>query len=190
MLPSRPLTPVKAGLSGEQSTTVETSRDESTVEPELAIELDDELVEALEQNVEIHGDWVLDPDQIRAKVAAGFDLKDLKHIGVRRAADLKIALGYRVAIQMTLHERIDSLNELFFDTERFAEDVVYVPNGNEAKRFTIPAVVDWDNEEGNNQIRGSGRTGMNEDRGRSVRASVIVELPTTRVDGQRRYRSG
>ena len=83
---------------------------------------------------------------------------------------------------MSLNQRIDSLNELFFDSERFAEDVVYVPNGNEANRFTIPAVVDWDNEEGNNQIRGSGRTGMNADRGRSVRATVIVELPATRVD--------
>ena len=94
MLPSRPLTPVRGWL---ERRAVDYGREESRLIPlsrrTWQIELDDELVEALEQNVEIHGDWVLDPDQIRAKVAAGFDLKDLKHIGVRRAADLKIALG-------------------------------------------------------------------------------------------------
>ena len=84
---------------------------------------------------------------------------------------------------MTLQDTIDDANSVFFDKQNgFAQEVTYIPDGNTANQFTIDAVVDWDNEEGNNQIRGSGRTGMNVERGRSVRATVVVELPTTRIN--------
>jgi hypothetical protein len=62
-------------------------------DPEADVELSDELIEALEKNVVEHGEWVLDPDAIKEKVAAGFDLTSLTDIGKARAADLKKALG-------------------------------------------------------------------------------------------------
>lgn len=62
-------------------------------DPEDDVELSEELIEALEKNVEKHGEWVLDPDAIKEKVAAGFDLTSLTDIGRARAADLKTALG-------------------------------------------------------------------------------------------------
>ncbi len=83
---------------------------------------------------------------------------------------------------MSLHDAIDEMNAIFFDAEGFGEVVTYLPQGSEADEFEITAVVDWGNEEGNNQVRGEGRASMNQDRGRSTRGSIIVELPTTRVD--------
>lgn len=82
---------------------------------------------------------------------------------------------------MSLHDAIDRLNSVFFDADGFAESVTYIPQGFEAESFSINAIVDWGDEEGNNQVRGEGRSTLNQDRGRSVRSSAIVELPTTRV---------
>lgn len=83
---------------------------------------------------------------------------------------------------MTLHDEFIALNDVFFDTEiGFAEEVTYVPRGIEANQFITNAVVDWSNEEGNNQVRGDGRASLNQGRGRSVRRSVVIELPTTRT---------
>jgi len=83
---------------------------------------------------------------------------------------------------MTLHDEIEAMNDVFFDTVGgFAETVTYLPQGDSDCQFTIDAVVDWDNEEGNNQVRGDGRSDLNKSQGRSVRQTIIVELPTTRV---------
>ena len=83
---------------------------------------------------------------------------------------------------MSLHDEIATANGHFFSADAFAETVTYVPQGVDGDAFTIAAVVDWDNEEGNNQVRGDGRSDLNRDGGRSVRQSVIVELPTSRDD--------
>ena len=47
---------------------------------------------------------------------------------------------------MSLHEQFESLNGVFFDTEGFAEEVTYIPQGDPSNAFTINAVVDWDIE--------------------------------------------
>ena len=82
---------------------------------------------------------------------------------------------------MNLHDAIAGLNDVFFDTvDGFAEQVTYQPGGSEADQFTIPAVVDWGDEEGSNQNRGDGRSDLNQDRGRSTRTTPTVELPISR----------
>ena len=49
---------------------------------------------------------------------------------------------------MNLHQKIAAASSVFFDTEGFAEELTYVPQGDSNHQFTIVAVVDWDNEEG------------------------------------------
>lgn len=83
---------------------------------------------------------------------------------------------------MTLHDVIEAFNTTLFNTDEFAESVSYWPLGVEANAFTINAVVDWNTEEGNNQVQGDGRSNLNADKGRHIRSSAIVELPRTRID--------
>lgn len=82
---------------------------------------------------------------------------------------------------MSLHDAIQAANKVFFDpVAGFAEQVTYIPQGVLDDEFDIDGVVDWDNEEGNNQMRGEGRSSLNQDHGRTTRGSIQVELPTTR----------
>ena len=84
---------------------------------------------------------------------------------------------------MSLHDAIGEMNSIFFDADGgFAESVTYLPQGSTEDQFTLDAVVDWGDEEGNNQVRGEGRATLNQDRGRTTRGSVVVELPTTRTN--------
>lgn len=45
---------------------------------------------------------------------------------------------------MSLHDAISELNDVVFDTEGFAETVVYWPLGVEADAEEVGAIVDWD----------------------------------------------
>ncbi|MEM6980600.1 MAG: hypothetical protein AAF539_13135 [Planctomycetota bacterium] len=81
----------------------------------------------------------------------------------------------------TLHETIDGLNDVFFDPELFAESIIFQPLGDSDDQFTINALIDWGDEEGNNQLRGEGRATLNQHKGRTTRTNVIVDLPTRRV---------
>ncbi len=82
---------------------------------------------------------------------------------------------------MNLHDAIAGLNDAFFDTDGFAEEVIYLPEGNSSWQFPVNAIVDWEAEEGNGQIRGQGRAGLNQQRGRSTMSQITVEMPTTRI---------
>lgn len=84
---------------------------------------------------------------------------------------------------MSMHDVIAELDEVFFDTELGFGDtaVIYIPQGDEQQKFETPARVNWDNEEGDNQIRGDGRTGLNHDRGRSIRHTVLIDLPNSKT---------
>ena len=77
---------------------------------------------------------------------------------------------------MSLNEEIRAANDVYFDLEGFAEQIEFWPGGDPAQAQTIPAIVDWAQEEGNNTVRGDGRSSLNENRGRSVRSSCILEL--------------
>lgn len=84
--------------------------------------------------------------------------------------------------RLNLHDEIARLNDIVFDTEGFAETVVYWPLGVEANSFEVDAIVDWADQEGSNQVRGDGRSSLNRDKGRTVRDSVVIDFPISRVD--------
>ncbi|QDV84992.1 hypothetical protein TBK1r_39440 [Stieleria magnilauensis] len=77
---------------------------------------------------------------------------------------------------------IAEANDVFFDTDGFAETVVYWPLGVAANAFEVDAIVDWSDEEGSNQVRGDGRGSLNAEKGRIVRSSAVIEFPTHRID--------
>lgn len=81
---------------------------------------------------------------------------------------------------MTFEDVLAEVNDAFF-TSDFADEVVYLPQGQDKHKFTTSAIVDWSDEEGNNQVRGDGRS-INQDRGRSSRHSVKIDLPLLRTD--------
>ena len=85
---------------------------------------------------------------------------------------------------MNLHERIAEANAVFFDTDGFAETVEYWPLGSQADGFEVPAVVDWSDEEGSNQVRGDGRGSLNAEKGRVVRSSAVIDFPVRRMDDE------
>lgn len=62
---------------------------------------------------------------------------------------------------------------------QLGEDVWLVPDGDLLQRRPLTAVVDWSAEAGSNQVRGDGTSELNQDRGRSIRRSVIIDIPVT-----------
>jgi len=77
---------------------------------------------------------------------------------------------------MNLNQAITAMNDTFLsETTGFAEPVWHWPAGNKTDRVQRSAVVDWDAEEGQQNVRGDGRI-VNGDSGRSIRQSVVLEM--------------
>lgn len=81
---------------------------------------------------------------------------------------------------VSVHQAIKEMNAIFTSpTVGFGEAVYHIPGGVVANRTEVAAAcVDWDAEEGRNEVRGDGRT-VNQDRGRSVRQTVVIEVPVS-----------
>jgi hypothetical protein len=80
---------------------------------------------------------------------------------------------------VSLNQAIKDLNAIFVNAESgFAETVYHIPGGVSDDRVELLGVVDWDAEEGQNNVRGDGRV-INQDRGRSTRQSCMIELPSS-----------
>jgi hypothetical protein len=80
---------------------------------------------------------------------------------------------------VSLNAAIKSLNAVFTSpVAGFGELVWHIPGGMFEQRVQYNAVVDWDAEEGQNNVRGDGRV-INQDRGRATRQSVVIEIAST-----------
>ena len=77
---------------------------------------------------------------------------------------------------MSLNDSIRDLNRVFLSTKLFGELIEFMPGGDPSQGQQVSAVVDWAQEEGNNTIRGDGRSSLNEARGRSIRSTCIIEV--------------
>jgi len=76
---------------------------------------------------------------------------------------------------MSLNAAIAEMNAIFTNpVTGFGEEVFHIPGGRQADKAAIDAIVDWDAEEGNGDNRGDQRR-VNQDQGRAVRRTVIVE---------------
>ena len=80
---------------------------------------------------------------------------------------------------MSLNEAIKQMNAMFTSSVYgFAKKVYHVPGGVAASRVELNAVVYWDSEEGQNNVRADGRA-VNQDRGRAVRSSIVLEMASS-----------
>lgn len=59
---------------------------------------------------------------------------------------------------------------------QFGEDVWHLPGGVLADRAKTTAIVDWGEELGSNEVRGDGISGLNQDRGRSIRRTLKIDV--------------
>jgi len=80
---------------------------------------------------------------------------------------------------MSLNAAIAAQNAIFTSrTAGFGEAVFHIPGGQRQFQEPINAIVDWDAEEGAGDNRGDQRR-VNQDQGRAVRRSIVVECAVT-----------
>ena len=80
---------------------------------------------------------------------------------------------------MTLASIItNDADDVFLNTDEFAETVTFYPGGDPSKSSSLTAIVVWDDLEGTRESHGDGVT-LERDQGTAVRQSVKVECAAT-----------
>ncbi|MCC9603504.1 hypothetical protein LOC67_23390 [Stieleria sp. JC731] len=72
-----------------------------------------------------------------------------------------------------------ALASVMTNTEMFAETITLYSQGDMDSPQSINADVSWADEEGSNSVRGDGRSSLNQDRGKSVRQTCTIEMPSS-----------